>query len=294
MDVTDCRAALAGLDRARRPKRVDRIEGGWSFWTFEADGEIVRFPRTAEDAWRLEREFGVLPIVAEHLAVSVPGYVARGAWHGMPFGVYPTLAGRSVAADELLAGDGKLAVELGVALRALHRIPLDEIEAATGEAVDPGAWWVRKLAFFDECRDRAFPLLSTSVRETAEREISRAHGRVSDGTVRPVFAHNDLGLVHVLTDGERLTGIIDWSDAEVTDPAIDFVGVLGAGGVEAVEAVLRGYGEPPGDAFWERLWFLAWVAPLHDILYGLDTGDDAIVRDGVAGVEARMRAGGLV
>jgi len=294
VEAEDCRAALAALRPPRRPGRIERIDGGWSFWTFQADSEIARFARTDEDAARLEVELRVLPMLAERLPVAVPDYVVQGEWDGMPFGVYPMLPGRAVAADELLSDGGRLARELGAAIRALHGVPLDEVARASGEDTDLGAWWNRKRTFFDECRSRAFPLLAPAVRAAAEREIDLADNHVRDRVARPVFAHNDLGLVHILTDGTRLTGIIDWSDGEITDPAIDFVGVLAAAGMPAVEAVLRGYGEPPGDAFWERVWFLAWVSPLHDILYGLDTGDDAIVAGGVAGVEMRMRAAGVL
>jgi aminoglycoside phosphotransferase (APT) family kinase protein len=40
----------------------------------------------------------------------------------------------------------------------------------------------------------------------------------------PVFSHNDLGIEHVLIDPGTwtVTGIIDWSDAAIVDPAIDF------------------------------------------------------------------------
>jgi aminoglycoside phosphotransferase (APT) family kinase protein len=294
MDEAACRAALLGLESPRRPKQVARIEGGWSFWTFEADGEIVRFPRMSEDARRLEAEFRLLPVLAERLPVAVPSYAARGQWDGAPFGVYPRLPGHEVAADELLADDAKRAAELGRALRALHGVSIDAYTGALGEDGTADGWWSRKLRFFDDCLERAFPLLPGPVRAAAEREIAMMSVRVEAGMIAPVLAHNDLGLVHVLTDGTRLTGIIDWSDAEMTDPAIDFVGVLGAGGVTAVEAVLRGYGQPPGEAFWERLWFLAWVSPLHDIMYGLDTGQEGILADGVAGVEVRMRSGGVL
>ena len=43
----------------------------------------------------------------------------------------------------------------------------------------------------------------------------------------PVFSHNDLGIEHVLVDPDTwtVTRIIDWSDAQIVDPAVDF-GVL--------------------------------------------------------------------
>ncbi|MFP5068205.1 phosphotransferase [Pseudonocardia nantongensis] len=32
-------------------------------------------------------------------------------------------------------------------------------------------------------------------------------------------AHADLGAEHLLADGDRITGVLDWSDTAVTDPA---------------------------------------------------------------------------
>jgi aminoglycoside phosphotransferase (APT) family kinase protein len=40
----------------------------------------------------------------------------------------------------------------------------------------------------------------------------------------PIFSHNDLGIEHVLVDPGTwtVTGVIDWSDAAIVDPAVDF------------------------------------------------------------------------
>lgn len=289
MRTEDCREALATLGPPWYPQEITALEGGWSYWTFRADDHIVRFPRSANDALLLEREFALLPIIRDRIGVPTPRYTVRGEWRGRPFGAYPHLPGRSVSAADLAVPAAKLPAALGSALRALHETPL---AALTHVDTSPDGWWQRKRAFLDECRARAFPLLPAHVQAVAAREIEHAEQRFRDGAVQPALAHNDLGLVHVLTDGHKLTGIIDWSDAEVTDPVIDFVGIVGAGGSQAVAAVLGGYGMPPGEAFWERLWFLAWVAPLHDILYGLDTGDDDVLHAGIAGVETRMRSSG--
>lgn len=285
MDVDDCRTALAGLVPPVVAGDLVAIEGGWSFWTFTDRTLVARFPRTEADARSLERELAVLPVLASHLSVPVPRVVATGSYRGAPFAVYDYLPGRPVAAAELAAPGSPFAGELGRTLRALHSVPLEALPISR-QAAD--AWWQRKLLFFDDCRERAFPLLPHDVVEQAEAAIARMGRRVAAREVPAVFAHNDLGLVHVLTDGEDLTGIIDWTDAEVTDPAIDFVGIRAAGEAP-LRAVLEHYGPPPGPAFEERLWFLSWVAPLHDILYGLDTGDSAILAGGISGVSSRIR-----
>ncbi len=47
------------------------------------------------------------------------------------------------------------------------------------------------------------------------------------GPLKPRLLHNDLHAWNVMVDWEatRLTGIIDWSDAGVGDPAIEFAGM---------------------------------------------------------------------
>jgi aminoglycoside phosphotransferase (APT) family kinase protein len=93
-----------------------------------------------------------------------------------------------------------------------------------------------------------------------------------------VFSHNDLGIEHVLVEpgSGAITGIIDWSDAAMVDPAYD-VGLLYRDlGPLALDALLRsglgaGAGESEG-AMRERAVFCARCSLLEDLAYGLDTG----------------------
>lgn len=55
------------------------------------------------------------------------------------------------------------------------------------------------------------------------------------------FTHGDLGCLHVFVDGDRITGVIDWSDAGIGDPLWD-VAVLTCGHAEHLDDVERGYG----------------------------------------------------
>ncbi len=133
-------------------------------------------------------------------------------------------------------------------------------------------------------------LLPPDVQRIAREGIARY---LSTGNAAERLTHNDLGMVHILAEAGRISGIIDWSDACLGDPAKDFVGVLAAGGWPAVHATLATYGPmPPG--FEDRIGFFAWVAPIHDILYGLRTGQPEHVRDGIEGVAARMRLAGVL
>ncbi len=55
-----------------------------------------------------------------------------------------------------------------------------------------------------------------------------------------VVAHADLGAEHILALDGRLTGIIDWSDAAITDPAVDFARVYRDFGPGVLEDAIGG------------------------------------------------------
>ena len=59
---------------------------------------------------------------------------------------------------------------------------------------------------------------------------------------RPAFIHGDLQVGHVfLDDHDRVTGVLDWSEAGPGDPAYDLA-TLTLGHRERLDDVLRGYG----------------------------------------------------
>jgi len=89
---------------------------------------------------------------------------------------------------------------------------------------------------------------------------------------------------YILCDPTRcqVNGIIDWEDATLGDPALDFVGLLYLGGWETVEEIQSAYGGIVDEAFRQRMAFYLVAIPFHQIRFGLETKDDAQVRDGIA------------
>ena len=88
---------------------------------------------------------------------------------------------------------------------------------------------------------------------------------------RRTFYHNDLGAEHILAsrDSSELTGVIDWSDAAIADPARDIGRLLRDFGFGVAETVLRRTG---GDErMLARAAFYARCALLEDLAYGSET-----------------------
>jgi aminoglycoside phosphotransferase (APT) family kinase protein len=68
--------------------------------------------------------------------------------------------------------------------------------------------------------------------------------RIAEAALRPwtpVFTHGDLQLAHVFTDGDEVTGVLDWSEASRGDALFDLA-ILTLGHEERLDDVLTGYG----------------------------------------------------
>ncbi len=91
-----------------------------------------------------------------------------------------------------------------------------------------------------------------------------------------VFSHNDLGIEHVLVDdvSGTVTGVIDWSDAAIVDPAHDFGLVYRDLGPAALDTALENYRTSAADsrAIRERAAFYARCSVLEDMAYGHENG----------------------
>jgi aminoglycoside phosphotransferase (APT) family kinase protein len=87
--------------------------------------------------------------------------------------------------------------------------------------------------------------------------------------------------------GDSVTGVIDWGDSRVGDPALDLSATTLSSGPAFAAAVVGAYAPDAGLLARARDWHLA--GPWHEVLFGLDTGQPAYVDSGLAGAVARLR-----
>jgi Phosphotransferase enzyme family len=115
---------------------------------------------------------------------------------------------------------------------------------------------------------------------TLAMPTARAHGHAA--TPRGP----GLGIEHVLVDpgSWTVTGIIDWADAAVVDPAIDFGLLYRDLGPDATRAAMGGYRSEVNDlvTLGERAVFYARCSLLEDLAYGIQTGRDKYVDKSLA------------
>jgi aminoglycoside phosphotransferase (APT) family kinase protein len=261
-----------------RINRLVLVETGWDSAVVDVDGEwIFRFPRRAEVVEWLRVEAALLPELAPRLPAPVPRFEFVDLDQGRFVG-YRKLAGEPLAHG---ARSGALAARLGEFLRALHDFPVDRARRLTSRD-----WAAEKRATLERFRTTVLPLLDRS-------ESTRGEALL-DSTLafpfEPVLVHGDLGPEHVLHRGDELTGVIDWSDARMGDPAIDLAWLLYGTSPPFAQQLLSEYGRAD-TALPERALAFHRLGPWHEVLYGLDENRPELVRSGLTGIRERLPPG---
>jgi len=111
-------------------------------------------------------------------------------------------------------------------------------------------------------------------------ELAQKYGLILQGDL----TLNEIGLdfrAHLLVNDEStITGVLDWTEAAVNDPSIDFIFHLMAFGDHGLELLIKHY-EKAGGQIWDGM--RAQVAeqlaafPIKFALYAIVTGKDEMI-----------------
>ena len=190
----------------------------------------------------------------------------------------------------------EVAESIAAALSSLHDIPTLLVAEACAAEPTVEAWRQHYQELRETVRARISPLLDSRMREVVERGFGRFLDEELATLEDVALVHCDLGCEHILIeeDGTTVTGLIDFEDVTIGDPAIDFVGIFVTYGMEAVERIRDCYQHALDVHFVNRLRFYTWMASCHEVIYGLEEGRSDLVEAGIAGLQARLGHAGLL
>jgi aminoglycoside phosphotransferase (APT) family kinase protein len=243
---------------------------------YEVNGElIVRFskepdPTRRAELIRAEAELLVALVDISPLPVPEPLFTdpERGCWAYAKLPGVPLL---DLPLSQRLARAPEVATALGGFLAALHAAPVGQMARLVEPDEVPMAEWRDEAALHYTAVIGAIP----ANRRAAVEAFLGAAPPASPGAL--VFSHNDLGIEHVLVAPATgtITGVIDWSDAALADPAYD-VGLLYRDlGPAALSAALTAYRAGDTAVLRERAAFYARCSLFEDLAYGRQTGRSA-------------------
>jgi aminoglycoside 2''-phosphotransferase len=269
-------AALLGVDVAQ----VRLTSGQRHDVVINESADVAwRFPRTAEalstfdlsaERFRAAAEIGLAPAVVE--VVTGPLGTAR-------------------MGTRLVRGTGMSgATTEGLGPRARARLVRDLVALLGGlRSVQPPSWpgsdltWAERWALLTErLRSAVVPLIgSADGRRRAETELTYAR-RAAQAPGAGGLVHGDLGGENVVIDpltGE-VTGVLDWDDAGPGDPAVDLAAIRAHAPTWLTEGLFTA--DPTLGALRRRADAYLATFPLQQALWGLESGDDAEVDEGLA------------
>jgi aminoglycoside phosphotransferase (APT) family kinase protein len=266
------RALVAAHLPGYQVRSLTRLGAGLDNVAYEVNGElIVRFGTGANT----DREARLLTAVGNFspLPVPVPRFTDAGCL------AYPKLPG--VPLLDVAGIDGvPVAAALGGFLAALHAAPVERMAKLVGTDDLPVDEWRR------EARE-TYSAVSANVPSPYRRRIEAfLETPPPDDPDKLAFSHNDLGIEHVLVDPLTggVTGVIDWTDAAIVDPAFDFGLIHRDLGPAALDAALGAYGTVPG-GLRERAVFYARCSVFEDMAYGLETSRERYVTKSLVALE---------
>jgi len=295
MSEPSTRATCAALSQALRDHPtlarapLTLLGSGTDHLAFAVGDHIIRVPRTPDAAHRGLAERRLTAQLAARLPLPVPvvdlvGAAAPGLPHG--FAGHPRVPGSPALGRPLPPARRRpLAAALGGFLRRLHATPRALARAAgVPPDDDPGRdeWAAQALADLRSARD------DRHISAAAARAIERLLERRPVAPGRRCLVHGDFAAEHVLlaADGAA-SGVIDWSDAMLGDPALDLAGLVHWGGPAMLAEALPAYGPCPAATRARARWF-ATCRALADLTFGRETARPEYLR---AGLDALAHAG---
>ena len=265
MDVRDVVLhELPDVDLAR----AEVLGEGWNATAWSVFGLstrwVIRVPKLDWAAGEIERQTHLGRHLSE-LNMPVPhgwrlfrnpdGAIIAGAYVYVGGEPAPTRGKHQL---DILAG------EIAKFLTRLHSLPTG-VPLRECEALDLDPWPGRYRDLITKYRAMTGPQTQSWLARSGAR-LERA----SHDAPPHVLVHGDLAPEHVLCDAAgKITGVLDFSGPQVTDPALDFGRLIQRWGAPFADSTLRRYARPIDAGFHERMAAYAKLEPLRTIEAGV-------------------------
>ncbi|MDA0364358.1 MAG: phosphotransferase [Chloroflexi bacterium] len=270
------RAALAEALPGVRASRALRIGEGWGAIAYRlpaADGDaggdwVLRTPRVgvpwaADD---LAREARMLPLLATRpFEVTVPTEprLLTGP-SGETLGALHRLVSGSMTAKRRLAGAQRQRHLAGIGrfLATLHTTPAAMARRHGVEVRDMWSEVSRPRI------DATMAIAGPATRRWLAQQVE-AFESLERSAVPSVLIHGDISPENLLADEQgHLSGVIDFAEARLSDPALDFAGVLHRFTRRDLDVVLRHYEAPIDATLIERVVIYIAISPVYSVTDG--------------------------
>lgn len=265
---------------------------------YEVRGRFIfRFPSTflpAKERIRLvRRETEILNGLQDHIAIRIPSPLFVEVDSETPYMGYQKIPGCSLTrhySDLSIEQRQNIAKQVGVFLGELHELELAAVSPGTEDSsfdieADRREW----SKFYERVVEITYPNLSHAQKLWTDTLFHDFLDHDENFQFEPVLVHGDFDTSNILVDPEtfEVTGIIDFEETRIYDPAADFL--FQREGSEFMTPLLKTYPKEIDGRLQQRMSFRYGRIPFVYVLSGLDLGIDEMVRFGYRLLDERVR-----
>ncbi|WP_062515834.1 phosphotransferase family protein [Halobacillus sp. KGW1] len=247
---------------------------------------VFRFPKYIEGIKKLEKETKVLDHIKGKvsLPISYPQYRSFEIYEvGKVFTGYQLIEGgplwpqimKEMNNEEQIQNLSSQLVEF---LSELHFQPISNLDIKKQSVKD-----IRQsiVELYDNFKEKLFPYMKEKSKSDVSQSFEDFLSNAKLMDFSTVLIHGDFGASNILWDSKRneITGVIDFGETEIGDPAYDFAGLLASYGQPFVERCLSLY--PEGTKVLERINFYKSTFALQEALHGIENNDLEAFENGI-------------
>ncbi|MHA2021437.1 MAG: phosphotransferase family protein, partial [Candidatus Thorarchaeota archaeon] len=219
--------------------------------------------------------------------VPVPEFVDAESDH--PFMGYKMIPGASLSRHfdaTTIAQQRSLGAQVGTFLSQLHSIDGAALDLGEDGSYRPEESHAEFNDVLARVQDIVSPQLSKQEREWTEGLFQDFLDSDENFEFEPVLIHGDFDTSNILVDPKKytITGIIDFEETRVYDPAADFIFL--SEGVEFLTSLLHAYTGRKDPRLGQRVIFRLGRQPFIYILWGAEHGLETMVEYGYATLRA--------
>ncbi len=258
-------------------EKIQIFDDGWDYIVIVVNNETsFRFPRRENYAKTLPIEVNFLEQFASISPVNVPKLTyKKDEETGISFVTYEFIPGvqftksisNSFSKEELLT----IAQQLGSFLTTVHSFPIEKAKQLGIQQIDSFDSWQKRLT---KIKKEVFPHIDENKQQWIITLFKNFLKTIAKAPIKSVLTHSDIMPEHIIVDPKThtLSGIIDFGDILIADPAYDFT-FLARYGQDFLNECYKNYGLRIDDMFEERRQFYEDRLAVTNLEHSLELGN---------------------
>ncbi len=259
-------------------KKIQIFDDGWDYIVIVVDNKVAfRFPRREDYAKTLPIEVNFLEQFTKISPISVPrlAYKKDGKT-GISYVTYRFIPGvqftksisNTFSKEELLT----VAQQIGTFLTTVHTFPVEKARRLGIQRIDSLDSWNKRLT---KIKKEVFPHISENEQQWIIKLFENFLKTIKIVPIKAVLTHSDIMPEHIIVDPKThtLSGIIDFGDMCIADPAYDFT-FLSRYGRDFLNEAYKKYNLPRDKAFKTRRQFYEDRLVVTNLEHSLELKDE--------------------